>query len=80
MTRTPTGRLERVGDRLTLFVTRTFQAPIEDVWAAITEPPGLTSASAASMVVGNSAIETWSRIASSTCSSVVSSWLASGVA
>jgi uncharacterized protein YndB with AHSA1/START domain len=38
MTRTPTGRLERDGDRLTLFVTRTFPAPIEDVWAAVTDP------------------------------------------
>ena len=41
MTRTPTGRLERVGDRLTLLVTRTFDAPIDDVWAAITEPERL---------------------------------------
>ena len=38
---TPTGRIERVGDRLTLFVTRTFDAPIEDVWAAVTEPERL---------------------------------------
>jgi uncharacterized protein YndB with AHSA1/START domain len=38
---TPTGRLERMGDRLTLFVTRTFDAPIDDVWAAITEPARL---------------------------------------
>jgi uncharacterized protein YndB with AHSA1/START domain len=38
MTRTPTGRLERVGDKLTLFVTRRFEAPIEDVWAAVTDP------------------------------------------
>ncbi len=38
MTVDPTGRLERIDGRLTLFVTRTFQAPIEDVWAAITEP------------------------------------------
>jgi uncharacterized protein YndB with AHSA1/START domain len=41
MTVRPTGRLELVGDRLTLFVTRTFDAPIEDVWAAITEPDRL---------------------------------------
>jgi uncharacterized protein YndB with AHSA1/START domain len=34
----PTGRIDLVGDRLTLFVTRTFHAPIDDVWAAITEP------------------------------------------
>ena len=38
MTRNPTGRLERVGDRLTLYVTRTFQASIEDVWVAVTDP------------------------------------------
>ena len=38
MSVTPTGRLELVTDRLTLFVTRTFHAPIDDVWAAITEP------------------------------------------
>ena len=38
MSVTPTGRLELVADRLTLFVTRTFHAPIDDVWAAITEP------------------------------------------
>jgi uncharacterized protein YndB with AHSA1/START domain len=41
MTVTPTGRLARVEDRLTLFVTRTFRAPIEDVWAAVTEPERL---------------------------------------
>jgi uncharacterized protein YndB with AHSA1/START domain len=41
MSVTPTGRLSRVEDRLTLFVTRTFQAPIEDVWAAVTEPARL---------------------------------------
>jgi len=34
----PTGRFQLVADRLTLFVTRTFHAPIDDVWAAITEP------------------------------------------
>ena len=38
MSVTPTGRIELVADRLTLFVTRTFHAPIDDVWAAITEP------------------------------------------
>ena len=38
MSRNPTGRLERVGDRLTLYVTRTFQASIEDVWVAVTDP------------------------------------------
>ncbi|MBF4765806.1 SRPBCC family protein [Nocardioides islandensis] len=41
MTRTPTGRIEREGERLTLFVARTFEAPVEDVWAAITEPERL---------------------------------------
>ena len=41
MTRTPTGRLQLAGDRLTLFVTRTFDAPIEEVWAAVTEPARL---------------------------------------
>ncbi len=41
MTRTPTGRLTRDTDRLTLFVTRTFHAPIDDVWAALTEPERL---------------------------------------
>jgi len=34
MSRTPTGRL--LGDDLVL--TRTFQAPIDDVWASLTEP------------------------------------------
>jgi uncharacterized protein YndB with AHSA1/START domain len=37
----PTGRIARIDDRLTLFVTRTFPAPIEDVWAAVTEPERL---------------------------------------
>lgn len=37
----PTGHLVRLADRLTLHVDRTFQAPIEDVWAAITEPERL---------------------------------------
>jgi uncharacterized protein YndB with AHSA1/START domain len=38
MSVTPTGRIDLVAGRLTLFVTRTFRAPIDDVWAAITEP------------------------------------------
>ncbi len=38
MSVTPSGRIDLVADRLTLFVTRTFHAPIDDVWAAITEP------------------------------------------
>jgi uncharacterized protein YndB with AHSA1/START domain len=37
MTPTPHGRVVRVGDHLTLSIDRTFEAPIEDVWAAITE-------------------------------------------
>ena len=41
MTANPTGRITRLADRYTLFVDRTFQAPIEDVWAAITEPQRL---------------------------------------
>jgi uncharacterized protein YndB with AHSA1/START domain len=41
MTVTPTGRLERIGGRLTLFVTRTFPAPIDDVWTAVTDPQRL---------------------------------------
>ncbi len=41
MNPTPTGRIERIGDRLTLHLTRTFQASIEDVWAAVTEPERL---------------------------------------
>lgn len=41
MSPAPTGRLGLVGGRLTLFVTRTFVAPIDDVWAAVTEPARL---------------------------------------
>jgi uncharacterized protein YndB with AHSA1/START domain len=37
----PTGRIARIDDRLTLFVTRTFDAPIGDVWAAVTDPERL---------------------------------------
>src|SRR6478735_12637260 len=37
----PTGRLDRIDGRLTLVLTRTFGAPIDDVWAAITEPERL---------------------------------------
>lgn len=37
----PTGRVVRLADRLTLHVDRTFDAPVEDVWAAITEPDRL---------------------------------------
>jgi uncharacterized protein YndB with AHSA1/START domain len=38
MTPTPTGRIVRDGDHYVLSITRTFHAPIEDVWAAVTEP------------------------------------------
>ncbi len=41
MTVHPTGRIERIDGRLTLVLTRTFDAPVEDVWAAITEPDRL---------------------------------------
>lgn len=37
MTATPTGRLERRGDDNLVVFTRTFNAPIDDVWAAVTE-------------------------------------------
>jgi len=39
--KTPTGRIDHDGDRHTLVITRTFPAPIEDVWAAVTEPERL---------------------------------------
>lgn len=35
---TPTGRLLRTPDGRDLVIVRTFRAPIEDVWASITEP------------------------------------------
>ncbi|MFJ8745341.1 SRPBCC family protein [Embleya sp. NPDC127516] len=35
---TPTGRLHRVDNGVDLVLTRTFRAPVEDVWAAITDP------------------------------------------
>jgi uncharacterized protein YndB with AHSA1/START domain len=38
MTPTPTGRLVPGTDGQDLVLTRTFKAPIEDVWASITEP------------------------------------------
>jgi uncharacterized protein YndB with AHSA1/START domain len=34
----PTGRLERTPEGRTLVMNRTFRAPIEDVWASLTEP------------------------------------------
>ena len=33
----PTGQISRQGDRLVLTITREFKAPIEDVWASVTE-------------------------------------------
>ena len=38
MTNPPAGRLVRVGGGNALVVSRTFRAPIEDVWASVTEP------------------------------------------
>ncbi|WP_029901649.1 SRPBCC family protein [Nocardia brasiliensis] len=37
MTRTPTGRVDRTGGRRDLILTRTYRAPIADVWASVTE-------------------------------------------
>ena len=41
MSPVPDGRVVRLDDRLVLHVDRSFVAPIEDVWAAITEPERL---------------------------------------
>lgn len=38
MTNPPVGRLVRAGGGSALVVSRTFRAPIEDVWASVTEP------------------------------------------
>jgi uncharacterized protein YndB with AHSA1/START domain len=38
MTNPPAGRLVRAADGSQLVVSRTFRAPIEDVWASVTEP------------------------------------------
>jgi len=38
MTNPPTGRLVPAADGNALVVSRTFPAPIEDVWASVTEP------------------------------------------
>ena len=38
---TPTGRIEQRDGELVLVQTRTFRAPVEDVWAAVTEPERL---------------------------------------
>ncbi|WP_280446811.1 SRPBCC family protein [Nocardia brasiliensis] len=37
MTRTPTGRLDRTDGRRDLVLTRSYRAPITDVWASVTE-------------------------------------------
>jgi uncharacterized protein YndB with AHSA1/START domain len=37
MSPSPTGRLLRTDDGSDLIITRTFRAPIEDVWASVTE-------------------------------------------
>ena len=37
MSPTPTGTVDHDGDRRTLRLSRTFKAPIEDVWASVTE-------------------------------------------
>jgi uncharacterized protein YndB with AHSA1/START domain len=41
MSRTPTGRIRRDGERPVLVLTREFRASIEDVWASVTEPERL---------------------------------------
>lgn len=41
MTIEPTGHISRDGDRHVLQIVREFRAPIEDVWAALTEPERL---------------------------------------
>jgi uncharacterized protein YndB with AHSA1/START domain len=37
MNKQPTGTIETVGERRCLVITREFRAPVEDVWAAVTE-------------------------------------------
>lgn len=41
MTTAPTGRIEQRDGRAVLVQTREFRAPVEDVWAAVTEPERL---------------------------------------
>ena len=41
MSRTPTGRIRDDDGRLALVLARSFPAPVEDVWAAVTEPARL---------------------------------------
>lgn len=38
MTPSPTGRLVRTAQGYDLVLTRTYRAPVEDVWASVTEP------------------------------------------
>lgn len=38
MSPVPTGRLSRTDTGLDLILTRVFQAPVEDVWASVTDP------------------------------------------
>ena len=38
MTNPPSGRLVQSADGNAVVVSRTFRAPIEDVWASVTEP------------------------------------------
>lgn len=40
-TRQPTGRIETAAGRARLTIVREFRAPIDDVWAAVTEPDRL---------------------------------------
>ena len=40
MTNPPSGQLVQTADGNELVVSRTFRAPIEDVWASVTEPDG----------------------------------------
>ena len=37
----PTGKISKDGERLVLTIKREFRAPIEDVWASVTEPERL---------------------------------------
>ena len=41
MSSTPTGRIEHLDGQHVLVQTREFHAPVEDVWAAVTEPARL---------------------------------------
>src|SRR5262245_58470367 len=39
--RTPTGRVDHLKEHAVLVLTRTFRAPVQDVWDAVTEPERL---------------------------------------